>query len=251
MQGKDVIAGAATGSGKTLAFATGIIKNCEKGIGIQALVLVPTRELAEQVAKSLRLFSKYKPLNISLIYGGVSINPQIKELYHADVVVGTPGRILDHIERRTLDLSGVNTLVLDEADRMLDMGFIDDVEKIIGRCGRNRQTLLFSATISRDISGIANRYMQKPVEIFAESQVDPTKLKQVYYDVPDNQKFALLVHFLKNDKSGLVMVFCNTQRNTDFVEKNLRLLGMRVLGIHGGYSQDKRTKTMKQFNEKD
>jgi ATP-dependent RNA helicase DeaD len=251
LQGRDVIAGASTGSGKTLAFGSGIIQNCEKLGRIQALILVPTRELAEQVCKSFKNFSKYKSLEIAAIYGGVSINPQIKQLYHADVVVGTPGRILDHLERRTIDLSEVKILVLDEADRMLDMGFIDDVESIIKRCPEFRQTLLFSATIQGKIGTLAKRYMSDPVEVMAESYVDPSKLTQIYYDVEDNQKFSLLVHLLKNDKSGLVMVFCNTQRNTDFVAKNLKLLGINALAIHGGHSQDKRTRTMDKFHAKD
>src|SRR3989338_393161 len=128
ISGKDVIAGSATGSGKTLVFGAGIIQHCEHGKGLQSLVLVPTRELAEQVARSLRKFSKYKRLLIPAIYGGVGIEPQIKDLHYADVAVGTPGRILDHMERRTIDLSKVKILVLDEADRMFDMGFIADVE---------------------------------------------------------------------------------------------------------------------------
>jgi ATP-dependent RNA helicase DeaD len=251
LEGKDVIAGAATGSGKTLAFGAGIIQNSVSGHGIQALILTPTRELADQIKKNLRSFSRYKPLSVEAIYGGVSIVPQIKGLHHADVVVGTPGRMLDHIERGTIDLDNVRTLVLDEADRMLDMGFIDDVERIIQRCPQDRQTLLFSATIEGKIAKLARKYMMDAVEVFTESQVDPTKLSQSYYDVQDNMKFSLLVHLLKNDKSGLVMVFCNTQRNTDFVAKNLRLNGINALPIHGGHSQDKRTRIMNQFHSKD
>jgi len=248
LEGKDVIAMAATGSGKTLAFAAGIIKNTEKGKGIQALILTPTRELAEQVSNHLQRFSKHKHLEMIAVYGGVSINPQINELRTADVVVGTPGRILDHIDRRTINLDNVRILVLDEADRMLDMGFKEDVEKIIDKCPRKRQTLLFSATISSDVVRLARRYMIDPVEVSAEAYVDPTKLTQIYYDVPDNLKFSLLVHFLKNEKSELVMVFCNTQRNTDFIANNLRALGIDALAIHGGYSQDKRTRTMQKFS---
>ena len=137
LEGKDVIGESATGSGKTLAFGAGIIENTVHGKGIQALVLTPTRELAEQVKTALARFS-YKKLNCVAIYGGVSINPQMHDLVKADVVVGTPGRLLDHLERRTIDLSKVKILVLDEADRMLDMGFIDDVEKIIRVCPRVR-----------------------------------------------------------------------------------------------------------------
>lgn len=248
LAGKDVIAGSATGSGKTLAFASRIIENSEKGKGIQALILVPTRELAEQVTKALKKFSKYKPLAITAVYGGVSINPQIHGLREADVVIGTPGRILDHIERRTIDFKEVNILVLDEADRMLDMGFIDDVKRIIGACPVKRQTMLFSATISKDISYISRKYMKEPIEFLAEQYVDPKKLSQVYYDSPDNIKFSLLVHLLKHEKAGLVMVFCNTRTNTDFVANNLRHSGIDAVAIHGGFSQEKRNRVMNMFH---
>jgi len=250
LDGKDIIAGSATGSGKTLAFSVGIIQHAKKGAGIQALILTPTRELAEQVATAIKEFSKHQPLGVTAIYGGVSINPQINQLQRVEIVVGTPGRILDHIDRNTINLSKVNTLVLDEADRMLDMGFIDDVEKIIKRCSKDRQTLLFSATIGGRLSQLAQRYMKDPVEISVESYVDPSKLKQVYYDVPDNLKFSLLVHLLKKEKSEMVMVFCNTQRNTDFVAKNLKGNGVDAIAIHGGFSQDKRTRIMKQFHSR-
>jgi len=250
LEGKDVIAGAATGSGKTLAFASRIIKTAVKGEGIQALILTPTRELAEQVSDTIQRFSKHKHLGITAIYGGVSINPQINRLGREDIVVGTPGRILDHINRRTINLDRVKVLVLDEADRMLDMGFKDDVGKIIDKCPRHRQTLLFSATISREISLLARKYMHSPAEVYAEAYVDPTKLTQICYDVEDNLRFSLLVHFLKKEDSDLAMVFCNTQKNTDFVSNNLKASGINALAIHGGYSQDKRSRTMEKFNSK-
>lgn len=248
LTGEDVIAGAATGSGKTLAFAADIIQNAKRGEGIQALVLTPTRELAQQVAAALAVFSRYTPLKIVAVFGGLSINPQIEQLRKADVVVGTPGRILDHIGRRTINLRRVNTLVLDEADRMLDMGFIDDVEQIIRECPRERQTLLFSATIPREVARLARKYMNDPVQVAAETYVDPKKLTQFFYDVPDNMKFSLLVHLLKHEKAGLVMVFCNTRRNTDFVANNLKAAGVDALAIHGGLTQDKRNRVMKQFH---
>ena len=250
MKGKDVIGGSATGSGKTLAFGARIIETAERDKGIQALVLTPTRELAEQVGNVLKDFSDHKKLNVSLVYGGVSINNQIRSLQYSEVVVGTPGRILDHLQRGTIDLSNVNVLVLDEADRMLDMGFIHDVEKIIKNCPKERQTLLFSATISRDIEHIAEKTMKKPITVSLKSQVDPRKLKQIYYDVPRNLKFSLLVHLLKQEKHGLVMVFCNTRRNTDFVAKNLKRFNIPVSGIHGGLTQQKRNLIMKIFHEK-
>jgi len=250
LEGKDVIGGASTGSGKTLAFSTGIIKNTHPGFGIQGLILTPTRELAEQIAREITAFSKFKNLEVVSIYGGVPIPPQIRALTKADVVVGTPGRILDHINRRSIDLSKINTLVLDEADRMLDMGFVDDVEEIISYCPTQRQTMLFSATISQDIAYLARRHLQNPVEVSTERYVDPTKLEQVYYDVEDNLKFSLLKHLIENEKSNLVIVFCNTRKNVDFVSKNLRFTGVEAAPIHGGLSQEKRTRMLNTFHSK-
>src|SRR3989338_2365712 len=250
MEGKDIIGGSATGSGKTLAFGLGIIEQVERGEGIQALILTPTRELAEQIGNVFKKFSSYKKLNVSMVYGGVNINPQMRALEESGIVVGTPGRILDHIERHTINLSGIKILVLDEADRMLDMGFINDVEKIIKKCPRDRQTLLFSETISVDIENIADKHMMNPVNISVDSYVDPEKLKQVYYDVPKNMKFSLLVNLLKQEKSGLVMVFCNTRHNADFVAENLEKQGIEAMAIHGGLSQDKRNRIMKKFHDK-
>ncbi len=248
LAGEDVIAGSATGSGKTLAFASGILQNSEKGKGIQALILTPTRELAEQVANSFRDFSKYDPLKIVSIYGGVGINPQIKALQSAEVVVGTPGRLLDHISRNTIRFNNVKTLVLDEADHMFDLGFKVDVEKIIKKCPQNRQTLLFSATISKDVVQLSRKHMENPVRVSVESYIDPQKLNQVVYKVQDDMKLSLLVHLLKNEKSNLGMVFCNTKRNTDKVAKNLRKVGVNALAIHGGLTQNKRTHIMEEFH---
>ncbi|MBT4135262.1 DEAD/DEAH box helicase [archaeon] len=248
LKGRDVIAGASTGSGKTLAFAAGLIKNTKKDFGVQTLVLTPTRELAEQISTELLDFSRHKDLDVVAIYGGVPINPQMRRLSDADIVVGTPGRILDHIQRNSIDLSRVNTLVLDEADRMLDMGFRDDVEMIISYCPGKRQTLLFSATISQDIALLAKHHMKDPLEISAEPHVDPSKLEQVYYDVGDNLKYSLLMHLIENEKSKLVMIFCNTRRNVDFVANNLKFMGVDALPIHGGFSQEKRTRILENFN---
>jgi len=250
LAGKDVIAGSATGSGKTLVFGSGIIQNISDRNGIQSLIMTPTRELAQQVSKALKTFSKYKPISVACVYGGVSINPQIQALRTADVVVGTPGRILDHINRKTIYLGKVKILVLDEADRMLDMGFVDDVERIIRQCPNERQTLLFSATITYEVDRLSKRYMRRPVKVSAELHVDPSKLSQVYYDVQDDMKFSLLVHLLKHEDADLVLVFCNTRRNTDFVEKNLKLNGVNALAIHGGFSQDKRNRAMNDFHSK-
>ena len=251
LAGKDLVACAATGSGKTFAFIVNILENHERN-GIQALILTPTRELAVQISSEFAKFSKYNHKNVLAVYGGVSIGKQIDLLRSADVVVATPGRLLDHLERGTINLRNVKTLVLDEADRMLDMGFIDDVEKIMQSCPgkEQRQTLMFSATIPRVLRDLSHHYMNNPEQVSVKSQVDPTKLKQVYYDIPDHKKFSLLVHLLRKEKSGLVMVFCNTQIKTDFVTKNLMLNEINAMAIHGGLSQDKRSKTLKSFNSK-
>jgi ATP-dependent RNA helicase DeaD len=248
LKGLDVIGGSETGSGKTLAFSIGIIQNTEIGKGIQSLVLTPTRELAEQIAQVFRKFSKHKNLEVVFIYGGVSISKQIEKLKTADMVVGTPGRILDHLGRRTINLRNIKTLVIDEADRMFDMGFLEDVQRIIRSCPRNRQTLLFSATITGEVQHLCKKHMKNPVKITTKSYVDPKKLKQVYYDVPPHLKFSLLVHLLKKEKRGLVMVFCNSRKSVNFVSRNLKRVGIEAQPIHGGFAQNRRSRTMHKFN---
>lgn len=247
LEGKDVIGQSATGSGKTLAFGCSIIDDVEPGQGIQALVLAPTRELAEQVKESLVKLASEKRMRITAVYGGVSIGPQMDALERADVVVATPGRMLDHMERGTINLENLRILVLDEVDRMLDMGFVEDVEKIIQNCPEQRQTLFFSATMPPHVRNLVDTYMYEPVEVSAEKEVDPSKLRQVYYDVPRGLKLSLLVHLLKNEQAKLIMVFCNTRRSTDFVVKNLKINGVHGIAIHGGLTQNKRQKTLEQF----
>jgi len=250
LAGKDLIGGSATGSGKTLVFASAIIENLKPNPGIQALVLTPTRELAEQVATSIRNFGKNKNLNVLAVYGGVNIEPQMRKLSTTDILVGTPGRILDHINRRTLRLKGVKFLVLDEVDRMFDMGFRKDVEKIIKECPKKRQTMMFSATISQEIDYLSKKYTENPVEVSVNSYVDPSKLKQVYYDVPDNKKFSLLVALLKKEDADLVMVFCGTRRNVDFIANNLIRIGVHAKAIHGKIEQKKRIQVLNEFHKK-
>jgi len=250
LAGKDIIGGSETGSGKTLAFASAIIENLKPSKEIQALILTPTRELAEQVATSIRNFGKNKKLNVLAIYGGVNIESQIRKIPSTDILVGTPGRIIDHLNRRTLKLSEVKFLVLDEVDRMFDMGFSRDVEKIIKECPSKRQTMLFSATISQSIDYLAKKYTIHPVEISLKSYVDSSKLTQVYYDVPDHQKFSLLVTLLKKENADLVMVFCNTRRNVDFVAENLSRAGIHAKAIHGGIEQKKRIRVLEEFHSK-
>ncbi len=249
LKGKDVIGVSATGSGKTLAFGSAIIEKCQPGKGIQALILSPTRELAEQISTTLKKFSKTSHLKIEEVYGGVSFSPQQSKLEKADIVVGTPGRILDHISQHTVNLSKVKFLVLDEADRMLDMGFIDDVGRIIKTCPKERQTFLFTATFSPDIEHISKDFLSHPTKVETDSYVDPTKLTQYYYDVPPYLKFSLLVHLLKEERSGLVMVFCNTRMNVDFLDKNLRRAGLNSTATHGGLSQNRRSFIMDEFHK--
>jgi len=248
LRGKDVIGESATGSGKTLAFGCGILSQVIPNKGLQALVLTPTRELTEQVKEALKSFSEKRTIKVSAVYGGVGIGPQINALKKSEVVVATPGRLFDHMNRRTIDISQIKILVLDEADRMLDMGFIRDVEKIIQRCPKQRQTLFFSATISKDIRNLANKYMNNPIKILATKLVDPSKLKQVYYNASKGIKLPLLVNLLKYEKSGLVMVFCNKRITTDFVVKNLKINKVDAVAIHGGLAQNKRSRMMELFN---
>lgn len=248
--GKDIIGSSATGSGKTLAFASSIIENLKPNNHVQALIMTPTRELAEQVAKSISIFSKNRNLNVLAVFGGVDIQKQIRNLYKTDILVGTPGRILDHLNRRTLNLEHVKFLVLDEVDRMLDMGFHKDVETIIRQCPTERQTMLFSATISSDLDYLAKKYTKDPTDVLIESMVDHSKLKQIYYDVESNNKFSLLVHLLREEESELVMIFCSTRNNADFVAENLNNVGIKARAIHGGLVQNKRLNVLREFHEK-
>jgi ATP-dependent RNA helicase DeaD len=250
LEGLDVIAESATGTGKTLAFGGPAIQMVEKGQGLQVLILTPTRELANQIYDNMKLYSKYKRLNLALVYGGVSIEPQINKLRKAEICITTPGRILDHIERKTVDLSKVSMLIMDEGDKMIEMGFIDDVERIMQRCPVDRQTLLFSATVGSDIINLAQNYMIDPIEIEVEPFVDPENLTEYYYQVSKNKKFALLKHLIDNDKDQHAMVFCNTRKIVDFVTENLKINKVGCEAIHGGFSQQKRNRTMKSFNDK-
>jgi len=248
LAGKDIIGGSATGSGKTLAFGLPMIEKLTKDKHIQALILTPTRELAEQVAQAISKFSKNKRLNVTAVYGGVDINAQMRRIAVSDIVVATPGRMLDHLERRTIRVDQIKFLVLDEVDRMFDMGFHTDVERIIQHCSKKRQTMLFSATISSDIDYLAKKHTKDAVEVAVKSYVDHSKLKQIYYDVPSNLKFSLLVHLLQEEKSKLVMVFCATRRNVDFIVEHLQDLRIHAQAIHGGLAQNKRTKVLELFH---
>jgi len=248
---KDVVGQAETGSGKTLAFGIPVLDKVVPGRGIQALVLTPTRELCVQITDVFRDFGRKLGIRTTSIYGGVSIEPQIKNIKKADVIVGTPGRILDHIGRRTIDFSNLRFLVLDETDRMLDMGFIDDVDRIISHTPKDRQTLMFSATIYEDVHRIMNRYLKDPAIVKTRSHVDASKLNQVYYDIfPQNLKFSLLVHLLRNNTPGLAIVFCSTRQESDVVAKNLKKQGINAVAIHGGMTQNKRLNSLESLRNK-
>jgi len=245
IKGRDVVGQAETGSGKTIAFCLPILEKINHGGGLQTVVLTPTRELCIQVTDVFKDFGKILGVKTTSIYGGVGIGPQIKRIKTSEVVVGTPGRMLDHLRRKTLDLRNVRFLILDETDKMLEMGFIDDVEKIIRFTPKNRQTLMFSATIMGSIHRLMNRHLRNPVVIKTKSQVDKSKLHQVFYDIyQQNEKFSLLVHLLKNDTSGLAIVFCATRIESDIVARNLRKHGIHASAIHGGMTQKQRTQSL-------
>jgi len=245
IDGKDVVGQAETGSGKTLAFCLPILDRIIPGEGLQTVVLTPTRELCVQVTGVFKDFGKILGVKTTSIYGGVSIGLQIKRIKTSEVAVGTPGRMLDHLRRKTIDFRNVRFLVLDETDKMLEMGFIDDVEKIIHHVPKKRQTLMFSATIMRSIHRLMNKHLNNPVVIKTKSLVDKSKLEQVYYDIyQQNNKFSILVHLLKNNTHGLAIVFCATRRESDIVARNLRHHGINASAIHGGMSQNKRSQSL-------
>jgi ATP-dependent RNA helicase DeaD len=185
------------------------------------------------------------------VYGGVGIQPQIDAMRNTDIVVGTPGRILDHLERRTIDLSHVQFLVIDEADKMFEMGFIEDVERIIGFIPQERQTMLFSATMAQSVHALIRRHLKDPVMIKEKIHVDRSLLRQVYYDVGPQDKFSLLVHLIKNKTEGLAIVFCATRHEVDIVARNLKMQGIHSMAVHGGLSQNKRSHAVNSLKRED
>lgn len=249
LKGRDIVGQAETGSGKTIAFCLPILDQIQ-GRNLQVLIITPTRELCIQVSD---IFSEYgEPLNIHTVsvYGGVKIEPQIRDLRRSQVVVGTPGRILDHIRRRTIHLNDIKFLVFDETDKMFEMGFIEDVEEIIKHTPQERQTLMFSATINHDIELLVQRHQKHPKIIRTQAYVDTSKLKQVYFDIyQQNNKFSILVHLLKNKSSGLSIVFCATRKEADIVSRNLKHQGVNAEAIHGGMTQNKRFKSLNSLKD--
>jgi ATP-dependent RNA helicase DeaD len=247
LKGRDLIGQAKTGSGKTFAFGIPIMHNLSTEPHVQALILAPTRELCQQITTEMRKLTKHKRAKIAAVYGGVSINPQIDELEDAQIVVGTPGRIIDHLERGTFDTSRIRVLVLDEADRMFDMGFIDDMERIIRSLPEDRQTMLFSATMPDEIKGLARKYQKDPEHIKTMVHVEENLLPQFYYVVEHNKKFSLLVHLIQNEKPKLAIIFCATRHIADVIASNLQRHRVNAEAIHGGLSQAKRDKVITDF----
>ncbi|MCU0372810.1 MAG: DEAD/DEAH box helicase, partial [Ignavibacteria bacterium] len=245
MSGKDVLVQSETGSGKTLSFAIPIIESIVKTKNITALILVPTRELCTQITDEFNKFS-HKGIEICAVYGGVSIDNQIKKLKRSSVVVATPGRLLDIIERKAIVLNELKYTVLDEADRMLDMGFIRDIEKILKHLPAQRQTLLFSATISKEISKLSKKFLNDPVSLALESTVKPEFLRQTYYKIPAKQKLDLLIRLLKSERE-LAVVFCNRKRITETVAKELSKNGVSAKCLNGNMTQANREKVTAQF----
>ena len=255
LEGKDILGCAQTGTGKTAAFAIPIIQNIHgqgnKGSSrkIQSLILTPTRELAVQIEESFKTYGRYTNLKYCTVYGGVSQKPQTEKLRRGvDVLVATPGRLIDLINQRQVNLSNVSMFVLDEADRMLDMGFIHDVKKIISCIPKKRQTQFFSATMPKEITELVNSIVVNPVKVSvtpASSTVD--KIKQSVYFVDKANKKKLLVYLLKNKNIDSALVFTRTKHEADKVEKDLKANKITAQAIHGDKSQGARQMALNNF----
>ena len=247
--GTDLMAQAQTGTGKTGAFAIPIIEKLHPSKRIQCLVLTPTRELAIQVAGDFGDIGKYSGIRTVPIYGGQSINVQTEKIRRGvEIVVGTPGRLMDLMRRGELSFGDVKFLVLDEADRMLDMGFIDDIEWILQQVPKNRQTMLFSATLPDTIKELARRYMRAPREVIVSSEsLTVPQTEQVYINVGRKNKLWALCRILDIEKPQLAMVFCSTKRMVDMLADKLSAYGYSADGIHGDLTQTARDKVMAKF----
>jgi ATP-independent RNA helicase DbpA len=254
LKGKDVIGQGKTGSGKTAAFGLSLLTNLNvKRFRVQSLVLCPTRELADQVAKEIRKLARtIHNIKVLTLCGGMPMGPQIGSLEHgAHILVGTPGRILDHLEKGRIDLSELNTLVLDEADRMLDMGFQDAMEAIIAEVPSERQTLLFSATFPAQIKSIAERLMQQPELVKVEATHDSTSIHQAFYKVEDdNERLQAVKKLLLAHNPESTVVFCNTKREVQEVADELYHAGFSVIDLHGDLEQRERDRSLVQFANK-
>ncbi|MFK5882219.1 MAG: ATP-dependent RNA helicase DbpA [Sulfurospirillum sp.] len=253
LEGLDVMAQAKTGSGKTAAFGIGLLSKLNvKNFKVQSLVICPTRELCEQVASELRNIAKFKHnIKILTLCGGVAFGPQLGSLRHgAHIVVGTPGRLLRHLEKESLKLDNIATLVLDEADRMLDMGFIEEMQKVISYIPNKRQTLLFSATFPDEIEDLVKSIQTHPVNIKTISSEPANDVTEYFYKTPKREKFSTLIKILNLYNPQNVILFCNTKIETDEVAKELRTRGIDALAINGDLEQYERVDVLVQFINK-
>jgi ATP-dependent RNA helicase DeaD len=253
LEGKDVIGQAQTGTGKTAAFGIPVLEKIyEPDNSVQAIILCPTRELSIQVAEELaKLAMHMKKVKVLPIYGGQPIGRQIRALNKGvHIVIGTPGRVMDHLERRTLKLDGVETVVLDEADEMLDMGFREDIEHILKFVPKKRQTLLFSATMSKTILRLTKQYQNNPELIkVAHHKITAPEIEQSYFEVKEKMKLEVLCRLMDIHDIKLSLVFCNTKRRVDRLVKDLKTRGYFVDGIHGDMRQSQRDKVMNKFRQ--
>ncbi|MEM0449725.1 MAG: DEAD/DEAH box helicase [Methanomassiliicoccales archaeon] len=248
MKGKDVMAQAQTGTGKTAAFGIPLLQKISKGKTPSALVLVPTRELGIQVSEELERLGEFMNLKVLPVYGGASIESQLEQLRKGvDIVVGTPGRIIDHIKRGTLDLRNIKHLVLDEADRMLDMGFIDDIRYIMSKLPKKRNTYLFSATLPSEIKELAAEQMNDPEKVnISEERLVLPNTQQVYINIGRKNKIWALCRILDSEKPK-AMIFCQTKKMVDILAKALGSYGYPVAALHGDLTQAKREKVLEDF----
>ena len=250
LEGKDVIGQAQTGTGKTAAFGLPIIENVDtENLNIQAIIISPTRELAIQTQEELYRLGKDKHVRVQVVYGGADIRRQIKSLkQHPQILVGTPGRLRDHINRHTVKLDHIKTLVLDEADEMLNMGFLEDIESIIKETPDDRQTLLFSATMPPEIKRIGVQFMSDPETVRIKAKELTTDLVDQYYiRARDYEKFDIMTRLIDVQDPDLTIVFGRTKRRVDELSKGLIARGYNAAGIHGDLTQDKRSKIMWKF----
>lgn len=252
--GKDVIGSAQTGTGKTAAYALPILHRLgghKKGAPPRCLVLGPTRELAAQVEDQFKSYGKYCAPKCCLVHGGVGYGKQIQELKAgADIVIATPGRLLDHIQQKNFDLRSIEVLVLDEVDRMLDMGFIDDVQRIIKLCNKERQTLLFSATVSDEIKRLVAKSLKNPVEVTIGIKLTPAKtVKHVIYPVGAMQKFDLLIALIERMEIDSMIIFCRMKVGADRITRWLKERGLSCEAMHSNLPQKARTKALAKFKE--
>lgn len=253
LEGHDVIGQAQTGTGKTLAFGAPILSRLGRSEGnINSIILTPTRELAIQVNDELNRIAKFAKVKLLPVYGGQPIERQISALRRGiDIVVGTPGRVLDLIRRKVIDLSSIRFLVLDEADEMLNMGFIDDIEEIIKNSNEDRQTMLFSATMPSEIKKLAKRYMKEETKHIAilKSSMTVATVDQYYYEVKNKDRFESLCRILDVDEPSSAIIFCKTKRGVDELVEGLQGRGYSAEGMHGDMNQNQRINTLRKFKE--